>query len=121
MNVKAVIAVILGLVFQLAQVMPAMAHKTSCVSDAVACACCEDQGACDCAKNSEVEQKPTPLSSETSGELKVPAAKGEDSQVSMGSPVEIQPARAALASAYVSSLCGFAGVRLSVAFCSFVI
>jgi hypothetical protein len=121
MNVKAVITLILGLVFQLAQVLPAAAVAAPCASRGTSCACCEGADSCPCAKNSESEQKPAPLAPDSGSVLKLPAAKADDTRVFIESLAGNQPSSTVAVSLAVVPSGGYAGVRLSVAFCSFVI
>ena len=121
MNVKAVITLILGLVCQLAQVLPAAVVTSPCASHGVSCACCEGSDSCTCANNGESEQKPAPLSSESGSVLKVPAAKAGDTRVSIESLAGNHPSPTVAASPTAVPPGGYVGVRLSVAFCSFVI
>jgi hypothetical protein len=121
MNVKAVITLILGLVFQLAQVLPAAAAASPCASHGTSCACCEGADSCPCAKNSKSEQKPAPLVPDSGSVLKLPAAKAGDTRVSVESLAGNHPSPAVEATPVAGPSGGYAGVRLSVAFCSFVI
>jgi hypothetical protein len=121
MNVKAVITLILGLVFQLAQVLPSAVMASSCSSHEVSCACCAGPDSCPCAKNGESEPKPAPLSSDSGSVLKLPAAKAGETRVSIESLGENQSSPTEAASPVAGPSSGYAGVRLSVAFCSFVI
>jgi hypothetical protein len=121
MNVKAAITLMLGLVFQLAQVLPGAAVTAPCASQEAACACCEDQGSCPCMDNGKSEQKPAPLVPDSGSVLKLPAAKAGDTRVSVESLAGNHPSPAVEASPVAGPSGGYAGVRLSVAFCSFVI
>lgn len=121
MNVKAVITLIFGLVFQLAQVLPAASVATPCASHGTSCACCEGADSCPCAKNGESDQKPAPLSSDSGSVLKLSAAKAGDTRISIESLAGNPPSATVVASPVAGPSGGFAGVRLSVAFCSFVI
>ena len=121
MNVKAAITLILGMVFQLAQVLPAAAVKPPCASHGASCSCCEGQDTCPCAKNGEPDQKPAPLVPDSGSVLKLPAAKADDTRVSIESLAgNHSPSTMAVSPAAVP-LSGYAGVRLSVALCSFVV
>jgi hypothetical protein len=76
---------------------------------------------CHCAENGESDQKPVPAPLETSRILKIPAMKSTETIVS------VEVLREADSSATVAAIPqsrpggGYTGVRLSVAFCSFVI
>jgi hypothetical protein len=120
MNVKPVITLILGLVFQLAQMMPAAVVTSPCASHGVSCACCAGPDSCHCADNSEPNQKPSPLAPEPGTSLKFPNAKAEDTRVSVESIRKIHSSATVAASPVAGAPGGYAGVRLSVAFCSFV-
>lgn len=121
MNLKAVITLILGLVFQLAQVLPAAAVTAPCASQAVSCECCAGADSCPCMANDESAPKPAPLLPASGNDLKSPLAKSGETRVSLEA-LEIPVSPAALEGCPVErSWAGYAGVRLSVAFCSFVI
>jgi hypothetical protein len=121
MNAKIVITLILGLVFQLAQVLPGAAVSASCTPQAESCDCCAGLDSCPCAETGEPNQKPAPLVPDTGGVLKLPAVR------STGTHVSADPVREVLTSATAAVLpptespAGYAGIRLSVAFCTFVI
>lgn len=121
MNVKTAITLILGLVFQLAQVLPGAVVTTPCASQEVACACCEDLGSCPCMDDGKQEQKPAPLIPDSTSILKLPAARACDTRVSIESLAGNHPSPTLAASPVSGPSKGYSGVRLSVAFCSFVI
>ena len=120
MNAKLAITFILGLVFQLAQVLPGAVIQSPCQMQEESCDCCMGAKSCHCAENSDSDQKPAPVPLQSGSVLKVPAAKptetrvtvefasGIDQATTIGNPPAAGPVR------------GFTGVRLSVAFCSFV-
>jgi hypothetical protein len=121
MNVKAVITLILGLVSQLAQVLPAAAAASPCASHGTSCACCASKDSCPCAKTGESDQKPAPLVPDSGSVFKVPTAKADDTRVSIETLRKTHPSPALAASPAAGLPCGYAGVSLAVAFCSFVI
>jgi hypothetical protein len=121
MNVKAVITLILALVFQLAQVLPAAAAASPCASHGTSCSCCAGKDSCPCAKNGESDQKPAPLVPDSGSVLKLPAAKADDTRVSIENLAGNHPSPTVAASPVAVPPGGYAGVHLSVAFCSFVI
>ena len=112
---------LLGLVFQLAQVSPAAVVSSPCASQEVACACCEDLGSCPCMDDGKQEQKPAPLAPDSTSILKLPAARACDTRVSIETLAGNHPSPTLAASPVAGPSKGYAGVRLSVAFCSFVI
>jgi hypothetical protein len=120
MSTKATIALILGLVFQLSQVLPGMGAVVNCAPAAAACECCDGMDSCPCADEGEPVQTPLPVAPESGNSLKVPAAKVSGTRVSVEAIPGIQPS-ATVASPLIGPLSGYTGVRLSVAFCSFVI
>lgn len=120
MKVKTVITLIIGLVFQLAQVLPVALAASPCASNIVSCACCKGLDSCHCANNEEPEQKPAALVPDSGNGLKLPAAKADEARISIESSGKNHPFPA-VASPVAGPSCGYAGVRLSVAFCSFVI
>jgi hypothetical protein len=121
MNLKAVITLILGLVFQFAQVLPGAVVASPCATPEVSCSCCEGPDSCPCADNGESEQKPAPLTSDSGSILKLSAAKTGDTRVSIESLFGNHPSTTMVASPVTGPSNGYAGVSLSVAFCSFVI
>lgn len=121
MNVKSVITLLLTLVFQLAQVLPTAAAIESCAAAVSCCDCCAPHASCPCAGNDESPRKSVPLSSESGNSLKIPVAKHSGTRFSIESGTSIRPAAAVAASPITGHLSGYTGVRLSVAFCSFVI
>jgi hypothetical protein len=121
MNLKAVIALVMGLVFQLAQMVPSAAATTSC-APAPVCACCESADSCACAKCGDSEQLPVPATpADHSGELKMPLPASTEI-LSTAQPAD-SPAAPTTSRPMdrPSFIVGFQGVRYSVAFCSFVI
>lgn len=121
MDLKTVITLILGLVFQLAQVLPGAVATAPCQTVSTSCDCCEGARSCDCAANGDSNQTPSPAPLESGNLLKIPAAKSVETHVSADLPRETQPsANAAVLPETVPSI-GYTGIRLSVAFCTFVI
>ena len=121
MNVKTAITLMLGLVFQLAQVLPGAVVTTPCASQEAACTCCEDLGSCPCMDDGKQEQKPAPLVPDSGSILKLPVARAGETRVGIESLGDTHPVSAVVASPGAGPSSGYAGVRLSVAFCSFVI
>lgn len=121
MNVKSVITLFLALVFQLAQIQAAAVVTSPCPSNGAICSCCEGADSCPCAKNGESDQKPPPLVPHLGNVLKLPAAKTGETHVSI-EPLDgnyLSPTLAVFPVTGPSG--GYAGVRLAVAHCSFVI
>ncbi len=122
MNLKAAFALVLGLVLQLGLVAPGASAIPACAVETESCACCADFHSCGCVTNDDgAPQAPSFPAPESAGHLKVPLARA-------GDPAALTPAGPGTASAAHASACprrgppaGFEGVRLSVAFCSFVI
>lgn len=121
MNVKAAITLILGLVFQLAQVLPGAAVTMPCAPVAEACDCCTGPDSCPCAELGEPAQKPSPLSSDSGSVLKIPLAKSSEPRVAMEVVAENRESVTVVACPFAGLPAGYNGVRMSVAFCSFVI
>ncbi len=120
-NMKLAIALILGLAFQLAQVMPvAAALSSSCHAVAKSC-CCSDSQSCPCMDEGEPTQKPSPAPIHSGNEVKIPAMKSTDTLVSVRSSRQIPSVATVEIPSPTEPFVGFTGVRLSVAFCSFVI
>lgn len=122
MNAKVVITLILGLVFQLAQVLPGAVAPASCAPHAQSCSCCAKGKACHCSANNATDpQAPNPALPDTQVLLKLPLVKsGDEETLEHPVPVFVSPATLPL-SPRRGTPAGFEGVRLSVAFCSIVI
>jgi len=121
MNAKVAFTLILGLVFQLAQVLPGAVIQSPCQTQENSCACCEGAKSCHCVENGNTDQKPTPVPLQSRGDFKVPAVKSTEANVSLADSRAIHPPARVVAPPHAGSVSGFTGVRLSVAFCSFVI
>lgn len=121
MVMKTTITLILGLLFQLAQVLPGAVVAMPCVPVAESCECCEGPDSCPCAENEEPSQQPAPLAPDLGGGVKLPASKADDSRISVEFLLETHPSTHAVACPLQGPPNGYQGVRLSVAFCSFVI
>lgn len=121
MNAKIVITLLLGLVFQLAQVLPGAAVAASCTPLAESCECCASLDSCPCASDGDEEQKPSPLAPNVGNVSKLSAAKSCETRVSIESVRKTHSPSLVAASPAEGPLVGYANVRLSVAFCSFVI
>lgn len=119
MNVKAAIAVILSLLFQWAAVAQCAVFSETEPSPAPACDCCAGLPSCPCASDDSdgPGKPPLPVLPDT---LKLPVAKVVDSRVGIEAPTAPQVTRVAPTRPATGAMTGFAGVRLSVAFCSFV-
>ena len=122
-NVKTAIALILGLVFQLSLVVPRMATAmTDCAPMAESCECCAGLTSCPCAEEVEPTQKPLPLAPDSGQTLKAPLAKVTGTRVGLETISDTQAtAFTVIAGPIAGPPIGYTGVRLSVAFCSFVI
>lgn len=121
MNPKVVITLILGLVFQLAQVLPGAVVAGSCPPHSESCGCCKTGKSCECAENNHSDPKPAPAPIETGAALKLPAARVADTTI-LSVPTAGNDAVPGKSGSFSDSrLSGFRGVRLSVAFCTFVI
>lgn len=121
MNAKLAITFILGLVFQLAQVLPGAVIQSPCQPQQESCACCMGAKSCHCAGNPDSDQKPAPVPFQAGSVLKVPAAKTTETKVSVDFASVTGPSAVIGSPLETGSVRGFVGVRLSVAFCSFVI
>jgi hypothetical protein len=122
MGIKTLITLLLGLAFQLAQVLPGGIITAPCATaNTPSCECCAGSKSCCCATSETPAPKPTPQPANTGGLLKDMAMKASDTRVSevawhnAGLPATLPALQASAPPA------GFAGVRLAVAFCSFVI
>ena len=122
MGIKTLITLFLGLAFQLAQVVPGGGVTAPCGASATTpCECCAGSNSCCCATSEAPDPTPAPPPLPPPGALKVGAMKTADTQV-VAVPWHDAGLPASRAGAPVSPpRAGFAGVRLAVAFCSFVI
>ncbi len=121
MKIKFTITLILGLVFQLAQVMPGMAAVQAASQAVSACSCCEGLPSCPCADEGEPDPNPTPTPFQSGTVIKVPAMKATDPRVSMESSFKAPPRMVRAVPVPMEPVAGYQGIRLSVAFCRFVI
>ena len=122
MRIKTLITLLLGLAFQLAQVLPGMSAGAPCAA-AAACKCqsCAGGNSCCCMKSGQPDPNPAPQPLHAGDFLKGMAMKAAETKVSVVSwPAEVLPVMLAvgLPSAVRG---GYNGVRLAVAYCSFVI
>ncbi len=121
MWIKSVIALFMGLVIQLSQVQSCLAADAAKVAGTPShsMSCCAGEKSCPCAKKSDPAQKPAPLIP-VAPELKWLVSKTPEANnlvVRVAPPTDAVQIAAAERKAYR----GFSGVRLSVAFCLFVI
>ena len=121
MNMKMVIALMLGLVFQLAQVMAGGLVIAPCPLHAQSCECCLAGKVCHCADNGDSDQKPPPTPVDAGCMLKIAAMKTVETRVSVDQWCETDASATVEVCRRMGPLSGYAGARLSVAFCSFVI
>jgi hypothetical protein len=122
MNTKLMATLILGLVFQLAQVLPGAIVSNTSRATTESCACCPDVQSCDCAENGDPEQQaPSPALPESGRPLKVPAAGADETPAPTHPKLAIEAAAKKAACPPLGPIHGYTGIRLSVAFCSFVI
>jgi hypothetical protein len=120
MNVKSAIAIMLGLLFQWAQVAQAALSAGDCGKvSASHCECCAGLDSCPCATNGDQEsERPQPPILPQSAKL--PAAKLCETRVSLEDAPVLQTSGRIHVSPSAESLAGYAGVSLAVAFCSFL-
>lgn len=120
MNVRSVIAIMVGLLFQWAQVAQAavMTGDHGKIS-ASRCECCAGLDSCPCAANGdqESERPQPPVLPQT---VKLPAAKLCETRVSLEDEPASQTSSRIHVSPVTESVAGYAGVSLAVAFCSFL-
>jgi hypothetical protein len=120
MHLRTAIAVLLGLLFQWAQLAQSAVLTENCRDVSAAhCDCCTDLPSCPCAKdgNKGPERPPLPVLPESQ---KLPVANLADTRLVMEEAAFPQGPRALAARPLCRPVTGYAGVRLSVAFCSFV-
>ena len=121
MNLKAIIALLMGLVIQLSQVQACLAATSTGAVGAKAHSkcCCEGLQSCPCASDRSPDQKPTPLIPATV-DLKWLISKTTESS-SLDALIIIQPAAVVATASRAEARSAYAGVPLAVAFCRFVI
>ena len=121
MHIRTLITMLLGLAFQLAQVLPGGAVSPPCAAPVAACECCAGSQACCCMKSEAPDPKPAPQPLQAGDFLKSLAMKTAETQVS-AVPWHAAGLSALLAVAPPTAPPGgYSGVRLAVAYCSFVI
>ena len=121
MIAKLAIALILGLVIQFVQVLPGAVLTSPCQMEQESCECCMGGKSCHCADRGEPDQNPAPAPFDAGRTLKVPAMKSTETRVSLEFPRELDQATMIASLPDAGFITGYAGVRLSVAFCSFAI
>jgi hypothetical protein len=123
MDIRSIIALFMGLVLQLSQVQVGFATEAvkPCATQARPMSCCEGHKTCPCAKESRENQKPGPLLP-ASVELKQLLSKTPEAPrlIALVAPLTATKA-AAVVTTPALGWSAYAGVPLSVAFCSFVI
>jgi len=122
-TLKSFITVLLGLVFQLAQVLPGGVIPSPDVASKVkSCECSTGSHSCCCVKNELPSHKPLPQPLHPGGLLKGMAMKTAETRVSADIWQQADSLPDSLAgSGSTAAHAGYAGVSLAVAYCSFVI
>lgn len=121
MNCRTVITLMLGLVFQLAQLSMGGVATSSCQIQSVSCDCCSCGSSCECAENGDSEQTPSPTPFSADKPVKIPAMKTTETKVSTDRLREIKPSATVADAPRAGPGSGYTGVSLAVAFCSFII
>ena len=121
MNLKALIALLMGLVIQLSQVQTCLAAtSTGAVgAEAHSMCCCEGLQSCPCASDRSPDQQPAPLIP-AAADLKLLISKTPESS-SLDAPISIHPVAVVATASRAEARSAYAGVPLAVAFCRFVI
>jgi len=121
MNVKAIIALLMGLVIQLSQVQACVAAISAGPSGAKAhpMCCCDGLQSCPCASDRGPDRKPAPLIP-AAVDLKFFISKTAVAN-SLDVPVSPRATTVVATAAHWEARRAYAGVPLSVAFCCFVI
>jgi hypothetical protein len=115
------ITLVLGLLFQLAQLLPGALMANAFTAAPTGCACCEDLPSCPCADDGKpAEGKPSAPIQVVEG-LKVPLMRPVDTRISSEPCAEDDSRTAAIVLTDFEAPHGHYGIRLSVAFCTFVI
>jgi hypothetical protein len=121
MTVKSIIALAMCLLFQWTQVSGVVDQAgQSSVAATAHCDCCDGVPSCPCATDdgSRQEHPQLPIQPDT---LNVPVVKPSDPRVELGDAPVPQSQLVISHAPQGAPVVGYAGVRLSVAFCSFVI
>ena len=122
MAMKTLISLLLGLAFQLAQVLPGVVVTAPCAAAGVeACKCDACGKSCCCAKSGQPVPKPLPLPFSSKSLFKGMAMQTATTRVAAHAWHDLGPVATLAAAPHSAPPAGFAGVRLAVAFCSFVI
>jgi hypothetical protein len=121
MNVRVIIALLMGLVIQLSQVQLCMAASSAGPSGAKAhsMCCCDGLKSCPCASDRSGNEKPAPLVS-TTVDLKLLVSKTAGAN-SLDVPISPRSATWVATVSRAEARRAYAGVPLAVAFCRFVI
>ncbi len=121
MNLKAIIALLMGLVIQLSQVQScsaAIPAGPSGVKASPMC-CCAGLQSCPCASDRSGDEKPAPLIP-AAVDLKWPISKATGAS-SLDAPVSPRTATVVATASRAEARRAYPGVPLAVAFCRFVI
>jgi hypothetical protein len=122
MGIKTLITLFLGLAFQLAQILPGGVVTAPCgASASTPCECCAGSKSCCCATGEAPAPKPSPLPLTSGDSLKVMAMRTAETRVAVDPCCAGGQPATPVAVPTSAPHAGFAGVRLAVAFCSFVI
>ena len=122
MAIKTLITLFLGLAFQLAQVLPGVVVPAPCAAARVATCKCDACGkSCCCAKSEQPAPKPLPLPFSNKCLFKGMAMQTAATRVAAHAWHAGGPAAPLVVAPGAAPQAGFAGVRLAVAYCSFVI
>lgn len=120
MGLKAVIALFLGLVLQFSQAQSGVAALLATCGDVdQPMSCCEEAKSCPCLSETDPDQKPAPLVPATVDLKWFISKSAEPDRFTPVPPSLERPVLSATRAG--DTFAGYAGVPLSVAFCSFVI
>jgi hypothetical protein len=111
MSVKLAFAIVLGLVFQLAQMLPAAVLASPCAAAGASCECCVDWNSCCCATTPDSDRKPAPAPLDNSRLLKLPAMKSCDARIALVAVPEDEAAAAVSVAPQTGPVAGFSGLR----------
>ncbi len=117
MAIKSIIALIMGLVIQLSQAQ--LFAQADCFTPVHEMNCCAGMKSCPCAGESDSNSKQHPIA-QVEVDLKLLISKSEESSQSTAK-LEVMTADVLATSTELRAPSGFAGVTLSVAFCTFLI
>lgn len=121
MSMKGISAMVFWVILQIAFIMPGLSQVTADCSPDTSCECCVDADICPCASESAPAPARQPIAPESGQSLKVPVARISEPSIDIVDLPERKRDNANKPHCATAMATGYAGVSLSVAYCSFVI